>query len=56
MVKQMNLLDTMLHCNTAWYQDRAVTSDYETLVKSIYPNALSVGVGVVKMMKHQDTV
>ena len=38
-------------------QDRAVTStDYETLVKSIYPNALSVSVRVVKMMKHKDMV
>ena len=38
-------------------QDRAVTTtDYETLVKGIYPNALSVSVGVVKMMKRQDMV
>ena len=38
-------------------QDRAVTSkDYETIVKTVYPNAQSVSVGVVKMMKHHNMV
>ena len=40
--KQMNQLDIM-HLYNMGLQDRAVTTtDYETLVKSIYPNALSV--------------